>query len=104
MLKSLTDRLANSAGRALKRVTSAIRAQDRPASPVLGLVADLFRPRRLLLAENVLLRQQLLVLRRQVKQGLRQDPPVNCLRTGAQGKVVSFRCSRDFVTTTKGAA
>ncbi len=35
---------------------------------MLGLVADLFRPRRLLLAENVLLRQQLLVLRRQVKR------------------------------------
>ncbi|MEO7037810.1 MAG: integrase core domain-containing protein [Polyangiaceae bacterium] len=49
-------------------MTSAIRAQARPTSPVLGLVADLFRPRRLLLAENVLLRQQLLVLRRQVKR------------------------------------
>src|SRR5450631_4346485 len=36
--------------------------------PVFGLVTDLFRPRRLLLAEDVLLRQQLLVLRLQIKR------------------------------------
>ncbi len=75
-MKSPTGRLASSASRAYRaqalfgerpnprdqRVTNAIRPHARPASPVLGLVADLFRPRRLLLAENVLLRQRSLEL------------------------------------------
>lgn len=36
--------------------------------PALGLVSDSLRPRRTLIAENVVLRQQLVVLRRQVKR------------------------------------
>jgi hypothetical protein len=54
-------------GRALKRATTLVREVTRPAVPIVGLVSDLMRPRTLLLAENVILRQQLLVLRRQVK-------------------------------------
>jgi hypothetical protein len=52
------------ASRVLRRVSTMLRDASQPATPVLGLATDLFRPRRLLLAENVLLRQQLLVLRR----------------------------------------
>ena len=64
MLKSLASRLIGVVG----RVSTALRDAARPAAPVFGLVTDLLRPRRLLLAENVLLRQQLLVLRRQIKR------------------------------------
>jgi hypothetical protein len=38
------------------------------SSPVLGLFADLTRGKAELLAENALLRQQLIILRRQVKR------------------------------------
>ena len=68
MLKSLASGLTTVARRALRRVGTTLRAASRPATPAFGLVTDLLRPRRLLLAENVLLRQQLLVLRRQVKR------------------------------------
>jgi len=56
------------ARRALRRVGTALRAASRPTTTAFGLVSDLLRSRRLLLAENVLLRQQLLVLRRQIKR------------------------------------
>jgi len=64
VLKSLASRLIGVVGRA----RTALRDAARPAASVFGLVTDLLRPRRLLLAENVLLRQQLLVLRRQIKR------------------------------------
>jgi putative transposase len=68
VLKSLVSRVTTATRRALRRVSAVFREASRPAAPVFGLVTDLFRPRRLLLAENVLLRQQLLVLRRQIKR------------------------------------
>jgi putative transposase len=68
VLKSLVSRVTTATRRALRRVSAVFREAPRPAAPVFGLVTDLFRPRRLLLAENVLLRQQLLVLRRQIKR------------------------------------
>ena len=40
----------------------------RPLPIVTGLVQDLFRPRRELVAENMMLRQQLIVASRKVKQ------------------------------------
>jgi hypothetical protein len=40
----------------------------RPAKPIFGLVTDLARPLKLLIAENALLRQQLEVLERQIKR------------------------------------
>jgi putative transposase len=52
--------------RALRYASATLREASRPAAPVFGMVTDLLRPRRFLLAENVLLRQQLLVLRRQI--------------------------------------
>ncbi|HEY5374264.1 MAG TPA: hypothetical protein VIK01_11295, partial [Polyangiaceae bacterium] len=54
--------------RALRYASATLREASRPAAPVFGMVTDLLRPRRFLLAENALLRQQLLVLRRQIKR------------------------------------
>jgi putative transposase len=68
VLKSLASRLTTVARRALRRLGTTLRAASRPATPALGLVTNLLRPRRLLPAEKVILRQQLLVLRRQVKR------------------------------------
>ena len=70
MLARLSQRLIDagrSAGRALRGVIqTAIRS---PAAPlVAGMVADLVRSRTSLIAENALLRQQLIVLRRSVKR------------------------------------
>jgi len=68
VLKSLANRLTTVASRALRRVSPPLHAASRPAAPVFGFVTDLLRPRRLLLAESVLPRQQLLVLGRQIKR------------------------------------
>ena len=51
---------------AVKKLVTSLTALSKN-SAYFGLVTDLFRPRRFLLAENVLLRQQLLVLRRMEK-------------------------------------
>src|SRR5829696_7688282 len=60
--KSLWVRLSSAANQLLRRLT-------QPARPnmVTGTLADLPRSRAALLAENALLRQQLLVLRRRTK-------------------------------------
>jgi len=52
------------------RFTAAVRRWTRPkrTSVALGLLADLFRPRAVLAAENAMLRQQIVVLRRSVKR------------------------------------
>lgn len=65
---TFSQRLVLGLRRALKRVAALVREATRPAGPALGLVSDSLRPRRTLIAENVVLRQQLLVLRRQVKR------------------------------------
>jgi len=62
------ERLLLGLRRAFKRVAVLAREATRPAAPAIGLVSDALRPRRTLLAKNVILRQQLLVLRRQVKR------------------------------------
>jgi len=57
--------------RAVRFVVSKVRDWTRPdrAAPLLlGLMADLTRSKRELLAENALLRQQLIVARRQFKR------------------------------------
>jgi putative transposase len=68
VLTGITARQTNLARRAMGRAIRAVREASRPAVPVLGLAADLLRPRKVLLAENILLRQQLIVLRRQTKR------------------------------------
>jgi putative transposase len=50
------------------RVTAAAREASRPAPVLLGLAADAFRSRTELLAENALLRQQLIVVARAVER------------------------------------
>jgi putative transposase len=62
------QRLVFGLRRALKRVAALVREATRPAAPALGLVSDRLRPRRTLITEKVVLRQQLVVLRRQVKR------------------------------------
>jgi hypothetical protein len=53
---------------AIARAATAVREALRPAPLATGFVADLFRSRDELLAENALLRQQLIVASRKVKQ------------------------------------
>ena len=53
---------------AATRAAAAVRETLRPAPMVSGFVADLFRSRNELLAENAMLRQQLIVASRKVKQ------------------------------------
>ncbi len=60
--KCIWDRLANAAHQLFRRVT-----QPALSNPLTGTLADLPRSRAHLLAENALLRQQLAVLRRQIK-------------------------------------
>jgi hypothetical protein len=50
------------------RVEAAIRTAARPASLVGGLLRDVVRSRQELIAENTLLRQQLIVAARAVKK------------------------------------
>ncbi len=54
--------------RAFKRAVAVVREVTRPAAPAVGLVSDALRSRPALRAENVLLRQQLVVVHRQVKR------------------------------------
>jgi hypothetical protein len=50
------------------RITAAMRADTRPVSVIGGLLRDVTRTWEELIAENILLRQQLLVAARSVKQ------------------------------------
>jgi putative transposase len=52
----------------VERVEAAMRIAARPASVVGGLLRDVIRSREELIAENTLLRQQLLVAARAVKK------------------------------------
>jgi hypothetical protein len=56
-LNRLVARVLKVANRSPERVVGVPREATRPAGAVAGLVTDLVRPRRALLAENVLLRQ-----------------------------------------------
>lgn len=65
---ALRDLIGNRLRHALKGAAGVVRSVTRPAESVVGIAADAIRTRPQLLAENVLLRQQLIVLRRQVKR------------------------------------
>jgi hypothetical protein len=54
--------------RLLLRVALALRAASGQVGAARGLIADLVRTRLALLAENALLRQQLIVVSRQIKK------------------------------------
>ncbi len=67
MLKAVSSRLWDGIANALIRTDAWVRKQTRPLrSGVLRTAADLFRSRQELIAENALLRTQLLVLKRHV--------------------------------------
>ncbi|HEY5374401.1 MAG TPA: hypothetical protein VIK01_12000, partial [Polyangiaceae bacterium] len=59
--------------RAFTATAKAVREALRPCSIVGGLAADLLRSRGELVAENVLLRQQLIVAARKVKKPVFQS-------------------------------
>jgi hypothetical protein len=74
VLKDLANRLTSAIASALDHARMALRDAFRPAVPFVDLVTDVFRPRKLLLAENVLLRQQLqATLARRCLQGMIRD-------------------------------
>ena len=66
MLRFLRNRLRPVAQRALRAVARAFSrwCKPRPVSPLIGTIADLVRSKPQLVAENLLLRQQLIVLNR----------------------------------------
>jgi len=70
MLPTLLKRLTGAPHRQMQTVRSRILLSTKPAArgQVLGTLADLVRTKRELVAENALLRQQLIVLRRSVKR------------------------------------
>ena len=64
MIASLVRSLRSAVVRAVRRVAAFMRAATRPADAVVGVLQDLPRSRGQLLAENLLLRQQLIVASR----------------------------------------
>ncbi len=70
MLRSILNRVQSFAQRAINMVSKIVARRFKPMShaPVLGAVTDLARSKPQLVAENVLLRQQLIVLQRSVKR------------------------------------
>jgi len=65
---SAADHLVKAVAGGVRRAIASIREATRPGAPALGLVVDLARPHGSLIAENPLLRQQLLVLKRQIQR------------------------------------
>ena len=68
VLSRFRRRLRAAATAVVERIESAIREATRPLPLVTGLVMDLTRSRRELVAENAVLRQQLIVASRKVKR------------------------------------
>ena len=68
VLSPLRRRLRAAVTSVVDHAKSALREATRPLPVLTGLVADLGRSRRQLIAENVLLRQQLIVASRKVKR------------------------------------
>ena len=68
MIAALIRWVRGAAGRIAERVDAALRTATRPVSLVGGLLRDLTRSPEELLAENTLLRQQLIVVVRTAKQ------------------------------------
>lgn len=68
VLKALVRRVHGVARRIAERVEAAVRTATRPVSVVGGLLRDVTRSREELIAENTLLRQQLIVAARTVKK------------------------------------
>jgi hypothetical protein len=68
VLASFVARIRAAAASAVRKARRVITEATRPLPLLTGLVSDLTRSRRELLAENALLRQQFIVVRRQLKR------------------------------------
>ena len=68
VLSCVIDRVRITATRLVGRIADVARAATRPAPVVVGLLGDVTRSREELVAENVLLRQQLIVAARASKR------------------------------------
>ena len=68
MLTGLTSRIRAAVALAVRKTRWVVKEATRPLPLLTGLVCDLTRSRKELLAENALLRQQLIVVRRQVER------------------------------------
>jgi hypothetical protein len=68
VLSVLSDRLRAAVVSVVRPISSVLREATRPLPPVAGFAVDLTRSRKELLAENALLRQQLIVASRSVKR------------------------------------
>jgi hypothetical protein len=67
LLTSFVARICAAAASVVRKVRRVVKEAPRPLPLLTGLVSDLTRSRNELLAENALLRQQLIVVRRQVE-------------------------------------
>ena len=81
MLARLLRRVRDTGRAALSARRQRVLAATQPAAsgPLVGALADLRRSKPELVAENALLRQQLLVLRRRVKRPRCRPPDRACL-------------------------
>ena len=68
MLSGVIERVRVTATRVIGRIADVARTATRPAPVVLGLLRDVTRSREELVAENILLRQQLIVAARASKR------------------------------------
>ena len=68
MLTSFVARIRSAAASVVRKVRRVLKEATRPLPLLTGLVADLTRSGKELLAENALLRQRLIVVRRQTKR------------------------------------
>lgn len=92
MFTRLLRRIVSSGRVALQALKCGLVAVTRPAAPTLlaGTLADLTRSTPQLIAENALLRQQLLVLRRSVKRS-RSTPADRAIFVLLAGRVRAWR-------------
>lgn len=68
MLRTVAHRIRIAIANVARRAVSGIRSATRPVALVGGLLGDQVRSRRELIAENTMLRQQLIVAARHVKR------------------------------------
>jgi len=97
MFTQLLSRIACGGRAVLHTLRHRLAAVTRPGAPALtGALADLVRSKPALVAENALLRQQLVVLRRSVKRP-RRTPTDRALLVLLAGRVRAWRSTRLIV-------
>ncbi len=93
---AIAARVRTAVARAATATRTAVHEALRPAPMVTGLVTDLFRSRDELLAEKAMLRQQLIVAKRKVKQPAFR-PLERCLIVALSSVVKSWQSARLLV-------